>query len=131
MKRGQLKTVLTSLNSMGCGSSHLSQDNIRLSNSTQNLSTQGRATVKEPFHYKDVELDSGVTCLDNNSNTEIQRSSNKRIAIIHFNDVYNIESREQEPVGGAARFVTKVNEMLHENPLILFSGDCLNPSLSK
>ena len=26
-----------------------------------------------------------------------------QITIVHFNDVYNIESREQEPVGGAAR----------------------------
>jgi hypothetical protein len=27
------------------------------------------------------------------------------ISILHFNDVYNVESREVEPVGGAARFV--------------------------
>ena len=25
------------------------------------------------------------------------------ITLIHFNDVYNVESREVEPVGGAAR----------------------------
>ena len=25
------------------------------------------------------------------------------ISIVHFNDVYNVESRDVEPVGGAAR----------------------------
>ena len=29
------------------------------------------------------------------------------ITILHFNDVYNVESREVEPVGGAARWVFK------------------------
>ena len=53
-----------------------------------------------------------------------------KLTVIHFNDVYNIEARDQEPVGGAARFVTKVRSFPDE-PLILFSGDCLNPSLSK
>lgn len=52
-----------------------------------------------------------------------------KITIIHFNDVYNIEPRDQEPVGGAARFITKIRSIPNE-PLILFSGDCLNPSLS-
>eukprot|EP00111_Clytia_hemisphaerica_P020632 TCONS_00060812-protein len=50
------------------------------------------------------------------------------LRIIHFNDVYNIEPREQEPVGGAARFVTKVRSFENE-PMVLFSGDLLNPSL--
>ena len=27
------------------------------------------------------------------------------ISILHFNDVYNVESREVEPVGGAARWL--------------------------
>ena len=53
------------------------------------------------------------------------------ITILHFNDVYNIEPRDQEPVGGAARFVTKVRSFGEKEPLILFSGDCLNPSLSE
>ncbi|XP_012556958.2 5'-nucleotidase [Hydra vulgaris] len=51
-----------------------------------------------------------------------------KLIILHFNDVYNIEPRDVEPVGGAARFVTKVKSFQNE-PLILFSGDCLNPSL--
>eukprot|EP00959_Pyramimonas_sp_CCMP1952_P000670 13081-Pyramimonas_sp.AAC.1 len=32
----------------------------------------------------------------------------KSFSILHFNDVYNIEHRDVEPVGGAARFVAKV-----------------------
>lgn len=59
------------------------------------------------------------------------KEASKTITIIHFNDVYNIEARDHEPVGGAARFVTKVKEYANEDPLVLFSGDCLNPSLSK
>lgn len=43
--------------------------------------------------------------------------------------VYNIESRPQEPVGGAARFMGAAREFAAEQPLVLFSGDCLNPSL--
>jgi hypothetical protein len=34
--------------------------------------------------------------------------SSKTLKLLHFNDVYNIEARAQEPCGGAARFVTKV-----------------------
>jgi 5'-nucleotidase len=43
--------------------------------------------------------------------------------------VYNIESRAVEPVGGAARMAAAMKALRHENPLVLFSGDCLNPSL--
>ena len=35
-------------------------------------------------------------------------SAPKALKLLHFNDVYNIEARTQEPCGGAARFVTKV-----------------------
>ena len=57
-------------------------------------------------------------------------SAPQTLKILHFNDVYNIEPRDQEPVGGAARFVTKINSFEGE-PMVLFSGDLLNPSLSK
>eukprot|EP00118_Oscarella_pearsei_P011867 m.83044 g.83044 ORF g.83044 m.83044 type:complete len:568 (+) comp36325_c0_seq4:142-1845(+) len=53
------------------------------------------------------------------------------ITIIHFNDVYNVDSRQKEPVGGAAKFVTKVRSLADKNPLVLFSGDCLSPSTRK
>ena len=52
-----------------------------------------------------------------------------QITIIHFNDVYNIEERQREPVGGSARFCTKVHSYTDEKPLVIFSGDSFNPSL--
>ena len=57
----------------------------------------------------------------------------KKLSIIHFNDIYNIESRKIEPVGGATRFVTAVEYLIEQNPssLVLFSGDALSPSTSK
>ena len=58
------------------------------------------------------------------------------LEIIHFNDVYNVESRSKEPVGGAARFVGRVNEIRQDalrnglpQPIVVFSGDAFNPSL--
>ena len=54
--------------------------------------------------------------------------SEKVIHILHFNDVYNINEREIEPVGGAARFISAVEKYKHLNPLILFSGDIFSPS---
>ena len=53
------------------------------------------------------------------------------ITILHFNDICNIEAREVEPVGGAARFLTAVKEHQESNPLILFSGNVFSPSMSK
>lgn len=35
----------------------------------------------------------------------------RHLNLLHFNDVYNVESRDQEPVGGAARFVTRCREL--------------------
>ena len=49
------------------------------------------------------------------------------LTILHFNDVYDIFANDEEPVGGAARFCKAVKEVKGD-PLILFSGDCLNPS---
>lgn len=54
----------------------------------------------------------------------------QHVSLVHFNDVYNIESRVAEPVGGAARFAHVVRHLREKNnSLVLFSGDCLNPSL--
>lgn len=53
------------------------------------------------------------------------------ITILHFNDVYNINEREEEPVGGAARFATAMRQLKHLDPLVLFSGDIFNPSVSR
>ncbi|CAH1780293.1 unnamed protein product [Owenia fusiformis] len=51
------------------------------------------------------------------------------ITILHFNDVYNIEPQEHEPKGGAARMASYIDSVRDLNPLVLFSGDALNPSL--
>lgn len=53
----------------------------------------------------------------------------KNLTILHFNDVYNIEPQVHEPQGGAARMAEFVKSVQHLNPLVLFSGDALNPSL--
>ena len=56
----------------------------------------------------------------------------EKLTLIHFNDVYNVESSEkQEPVGGAARMRTAIKKYSDRNPLILFSGDCFAPSICK
>lgn len=53
-----------------------------------------------------------------------------QLVILHFNDVYNVESRPLvEPVGGAARFCTAMKSFDHLNPLVLFSGDAFSPSM--
>lgn len=59
------------------------------------------------------------------------------MTILHFNDVYNVAPREKEPVGGVARFVTRVRELKaesvargEEEAVVLFSGDAFNPSMT-
>ena len=53
----------------------------------------------------------------------------KKLRVIHFNDVYNIEESQQEPVGGGARFTTLIKSLCSEAPtLIVFSGDAFSPS---
>ncbi|XP_065570879.1 mannosylglucosyl-3-phosphoglycerate phosphatase-like isoform X2 [Artemia franciscana] len=51
------------------------------------------------------------------------------LTILHFNDVYNVESQTQEPIGGAARFKTALKSFDHLKPLVLFSGDIFAPSI--
>ena len=58
--------------------------------------------------------------------------TNKKINLIHFNDVYNVENGTREPVGGAARFITAIERLKQEEPtIVLFSGDAISPSNSK
>ena len=58
-------------------------------------------------------------------------SPNDSLLILHFNDVYNIDARDSEPVGGAARFQTKLKSFQDRNPLKFFCGDAFNPSVSE
>jgi 5'-nucleotidase len=64
------------------------------------------------------------------SSTVAHLTGEKTLTILHFNDVYNVESADKEPVGGAARFCTALKSFSHLNPLVLFSGDVLAPSFS-
>ncbi|KAL9110793.1 MAG: hypothetical protein Q9227_004785 [Pyrenula ochraceoflavens] len=64
------------------------------------------------------------------------REEDPELRILHFNDVYHIESGSAEPVGGIARFQTLVNTYrkdpkYSEQPALItfFSGDAFNPSL--
>ncbi len=60
------------------------------------------------------------------------KNSDKNIRIIHFNDAYNIEPGNIEPVGGAARFSTALKFLKNQKPsLIFFSGDAVSPSSCK
>ena len=56
----------------------------------------------------------------------------KKLEIIHFNDVYNIEGQEQDGdsalVAGAARFVRAFDEYNSKEKLVIFSGDLFFPS---
>lgn len=63
-------------------------------------------------------------------------SSSPVLRIVHFNDVYHLDPSSAEPVGGAARFQTVINdyrssERYGDQPALitLFSGDAFNPSL--
>ncbi|KAK4310995.1 hypothetical protein Pmani_017489 [Petrolisthes manimaculis] len=51
------------------------------------------------------------------------------ITLVHFNDVYNVEEQKMEPVAGAARFKTAIKSLADRDPLVLFSGDILAPSI--
>jgi len=69
--------------------------------------------------------------------TEPVASASKELVILHFNDVYNIEEGSKDPVGGASRFTAAVNSYRKggsnfdgSEPLVLFSGDAFNPSLT-
>lgn len=67
-----------------------------------------------------------------------QSESMRAIRFVHFSDVFNLDPVYfDEPIGGAARFATKVqgirNDLIHEHgyklqPKILFGGNCVGPS---
>lgn len=65
-----------------------------------------------------------------------EASSPPDIRLIHYNDVYHIDSSSSEPVGGVARFVSMCKEYREgqqfkgqPDVVTLFSGDVFNPSL--
>ncbi len=60
----------------------------------------------------------------------MQENQAKELIVLHFNDVYNIEEGQTEPIGSVARFKTALESFADKAPLILFSGDLFQPSLS-
>lgn len=65
-----------------------------------------------------------------------QADSPADVRLIHYNDVYHLDSSSAEPVGGLPRFITvcreyQEGEQFKDQPkaLTLFSGDAFNPSL--
>jgi 5'-nucleotidase len=68
------------------------------------------------------------------STQSLLKLSSRTITIVHFNDVYHLNPFKNPDgpgvVGGAARFLTKLKEIQSvRNPLVLFSGDFMGPSL--
>jgi hypothetical protein len=67
------------------------------------------------------------------SGTQIQPTAfAERLAIAHFNDVYNVEQSKKKAVGSAARFVAALKRFHDEASapaVCFFSGDCFNPSI--
>lgn len=60
----------------------------------------------------------------------VEPQVHKSFCILHFNDCYNVEPQElHEPIGGAARFVTALRTFNHLQPVTLFSGDIIAPSI--
>ncbi|KAL3447193.1 hypothetical protein BJX65DRAFT_295851 [Aspergillus insuetus] len=65
-----------------------------------------------------------------------ERTGIPDLRLIHYNDVYHVESGSAEPVGGAPRFQSVINHYRSHSdfdgqpaPLTFFSGDAFNPSL--
>ena len=52
-----------------------------------------------------------------------------KFSVLHFNDVYDLQPEQKEPVGGAAYFKTLLDRYRREDTLTLFSGDVFSPSL--
>ena len=63
---------------------------------------------------------------------DLPLNEEKKLRILHFNDVYNIEESKEEPKAGASRFSTALKTFQSEEPcLLLFSGDAFSPSSCK
>lgn len=53
----------------------------------------------------------------------------RRLALVHYNDVYELRGTDKDPCGGADRFSQLANELRKEHDaLVFFSGDLWNPS---
>lgn len=134
---------------MGCGSSntasaneqnrHAHVDPLPVDNNNMSKVPSKKISEEQPHgtsqESEEAVVDKRTASVQKNSCVnETKRTTEskwRQLTVLHFNDVYNIEPRDKEPVGGAARFATKVASLRYLNPLIVFSGDCLNPSTSE
>ncbi|KAL1952794.1 hypothetical protein VTO42DRAFT_4255 [Malbranchea cinnamomea] len=79
---------------------------------------------------------SPVECAGLSTTFDSGREGTPDLRLLHFNDVYHVETGSAEPVGGAARFQSLVeyyrsDPRFEDQPCLLtfFSGDAFNPSL--
>ena len=49
---------------------------------------------------------------------ESDKSGEKTLNILHFNDVYVLTEGNKEPIGGAARFITAAEKYKDLNPFV-------------
>jgi len=86
---------------------------------------------EDPLEFLIDKVDNAPSRLSSGDEEEGKSSGQvgPEVLILHFGDVYHIDQRAREPVGGAARFVTTVKHFADRNPLVLFSGSAFNPSL--
>jgi 5'-nucleotidase len=68
--------------------------------------------------------------------TSAQHSGPSDLRLVHYNDVYHVDSSSAEPIGGVARFMTLMKHYRDNSKfegqsklITLFSGDAFNPSL--
>lgn len=78
----------------------------------------------------DQTFDENIENKNNNKLINNNKKDSTIVSILHFNDCYNVEPRSEEPSGGAARLVTAFNGFKDSEPLVLFSGDIIAPSIS-
>lgn len=101
------------------------------------VSTASEESIRKRFVRLDSQSSASSTVESQQAERALSSSLESEMAnilsIVHFNDVYELQERanNKEPIGGAARFKTKVDSLRGLNPLVVFSGDCLNPSRRK
>ncbi|KAG7160320.1 Trifunctional nucleotide phosphoesterase protein YfkN-like [Homarus americanus] len=89
------------------------------------------ASSRRPAPFAMVSAEASSSTLSNSATTPSHGGPRApSITILHFNDVYNVEEQNSEPKAGAARFKTALKSFADRDPLVLFSGDILAPSIN-
>jgi len=74
-------------------------------------------------------MEGSVVTQDASNKSSEETSRAPSISILHFNDIYNVTEQPKEPKAGAARFATAMKSFADRDPLVLFCGDALSPSV--